>query len=61
MRHFVWLPFAILSITLISCTEPEKKEETTADIFQSYRISGEGNVFSVPPGLASIFLDDDKA
>lgn len=57
------LPLIILITTLSTiwaCTNESEKKESSLDIFQSYRDKGVGSLFSIPPGLASVFLDDEQ-
>ncbi len=42
------------------CKDKIEKPKTSKDIYQSYKDNGVGAVFSVPPGLASVFLDDEQ-
>ena len=53
--------FIFLVLISWGCSESAEKAETTRDVFQSYRDKGVGTYFSVPPGLASVFLDEDQA
>lgn len=58
-RFPVIIVFSILS-TFWACNDESDKKESSYDIFQSYRDKGVGTLFSVPPGLASVFLDDEQ-
>ncbi|MDX9845816.1 MAG: DUF4252 domain-containing protein [Tenuifilaceae bacterium] len=51
--------FSILS-TFWACNDESVKKESSYEIFQSYRDKGVGTLFTVPPGLASVFLDDEQ-
>lgn len=53
--------YVAVFLTLGGCNRGEDELNTTKDIYQSYKEKGIGGVFSVPPGLASVFLDEDLA
>lgn len=52
--------FLVTTFFYIGCTEKPVKKTTSKDIYQSYHDKGVGTVFSVPPGLASVFLDEEQ-
>jgi hypothetical protein len=56
-----YLGFVMVALAFISCNQPEtKKAETTFDIYKCYKDKGVAKIFAVPPGIASIFLDDKR-
>lgn len=55
--RFIFLVFLILG----ACNDSAEKQETSIEIFQSYRDKGSASLLSIPPGLASIFLDEEQA
>ena len=54
--------FFLISFLLVlaQCKNPKKEEVTSADIFKRYRLNEGANVFVVPPGIVSIFLDESQ-
>jgi hypothetical protein len=56
---FISLVFFI-TIGISGCNNNKEKLESSIDIFKSYKDKGVATVFSVPPGLATIFLDTDQ-
>jgi hypothetical protein len=54
-------PIFISLVFNLSCKEKQHKLESSFDIYKNYRERGIGTLFTVPPGLASIFLDSDQA
>jgi hypothetical protein len=55
--------FFILLVTtfvFFGCNKKPLKDKTSKDIYLSYHDKGVGSVFSVPPGLASVFLDEEQ-
>ncbi|MFP4556968.1 MAG: DUF4252 domain-containing protein [Bacteroidales bacterium] len=53
--------FAIIFLFLLAaCNCTEEETETTDDICQSYTDKGVATFFSVPPGMASVFIDEEK-
>lgn len=55
------LNFILIALLSWGCVKNVEKTETSRDIYQRYRDKGVGTYFSVPPGLASVFLDEDQA
>jgi hypothetical protein len=58
---FRFLLLTLVVSFLFSCRSTTEKPETSFDIYQSYQSDGVASFFSIPPGLVSIFLTDDKA
>lgn len=56
----LFLSFSLL-IALSNCNRDDFNYKTSIEIYKDYEKKGMGTVFSVPPGLAAVFLDEDKA
>ncbi len=50
----------IIVMFLSACQEIKEKEETSEDIYRSFELDKGASLFSVPPGMVSIFLDDSQ-
>jgi hypothetical protein len=50
----------LLALCNFGCNNKKVKLESSIDIFKSYKEKGVATVFSVPPSLATIFLDTDQ-
>ena len=53
--------FILISLVLFGCkSQKEEVITTSADVYKSYSIKHKASLFNVPPGIASIFLDESK-
>jgi len=63
MPYNYFSPLRIIFLVFLvftACNEGSEKQETSLEIFQSYRDQGTASLLSIPPGLASIFLDEEQ-
>lgn len=57
-RGFIIFMSFLVSSGIFSCAK--EKKETSIDIYRNYSLQNNGVFFSVPPGIASILLDEDQ-
>ncbi|MDD2197967.1 MAG: DUF4252 domain-containing protein [Bacteroidales bacterium] len=57
-RGFIALFSLLISLAVFSCASEEK--ETSISIYRDFSQKNNGVFFSVPPGIASILLDDEQ-
>jgi hypothetical protein len=51
---------ALIFITFIGCKDAPEEIKFSKDIFQKYKDEGKGTYFQIPPGMVSVFLDQEK-
>jgi hypothetical protein len=61
VSRFLAFPVLLSLMFFLSCNDKRPKNDSSFDIYKSYKERGIGTLFAVPPGLASIFLDSDQA
>lgn len=50
----------VLLVTLSCCNRAKEEADTTAEVFNRYRVERGAKIIPVPPGLVSVFLDEDQ-
>lgn len=60
LRQTVRLCTLTILFLMAACASNEEEIETSRDIYSSYKEKGVASYFSVPPGIASVFIDEDE-
>lgn len=60
-KYYPLLWVALFFITFLGCNEAPEEIKSSKDIFQKYKDEGKGTYFQIPPGMVSVFLDQEKS
>lgn len=60
LKNLKLVSFLLISLCVLACKTVKDKKTTSTDVYKSYGINHQATYFKIPPGMASVFLDDSK-